>query len=212
MSYTLTQPCLSVRMQHQQALESFRCCEALSQRHPSNPSLPPKSASQVAETPHLRVGKRGKKEEAGRHPSSMQLMLPAHRDEPRCESEGQLYYLPCIIRKAHTYPHKLRGTPRVESPILSHRRRSPNGDPRYPGARPPAAQGYEPQAKRTAAMGGGPVDGFGLVMLGWRKYGPKWSSTFRPSSPDHRPSGPPCCTLPSLPLPSPHGLEEIMYC
>lgn len=40
----------------------------------------------------------------------MQLMLPAHRDEPKCESEGQLYYLPCIIRKAHTYPHKLRGT------------------------------------------------------------------------------------------------------
>lgn len=79
-------------------------------------------------------------------------MLPTHRDEPRCESEGQLYYLPCIIRKAQTYPHKLRGTPRVESPILSHRRRSPNGDPRYPGARPRAAQGYEPQVKRTAAM------------------------------------------------------------
>lgn len=31
-------------------------------------------------------------------------MLPTHRDEPRCESEGQLYYRPCIIRK-HTRTH-----------------------------------------------------------------------------------------------------------
>ena len=30
--------------------------------------------------------------------------MPTHRDEPRCESEGQLCYLPCIIRK-HTRTH-----------------------------------------------------------------------------------------------------------
>lgn len=31
-------------------------------------------------------------------------MLPTHRDEPRCESEEQLYYPPCIIRK-HVRTH-----------------------------------------------------------------------------------------------------------
>lgn len=30
-----------------QALESFRACEALSQRHPRDPSLPPKSAAKL---------------------------------------------------------------------------------------------------------------------------------------------------------------------
>lgn len=46
--------------------------------------------------------------------------MPAHRDEPRCESEGQLYYPPCIIRKHAAYPLELRGTPRVDPPVLSH--------------------------------------------------------------------------------------------
>lgn len=79
--------------------------------------------------------------------------MPTHRDEPRCESEGQLYYLPCIIRK-HTRTHTsceahLGWSRPIPVPTA---KRSSNGDPQQPGARSHAAQGYEPQVRRTAAM------------------------------------------------------------
>lgn len=124
--------------------------------------------------------------------------MPTHRDEPRCESEEGQGFITCLALsvKAHThthkYPHKLRGTPRVESPIRSHRRAlSPNDDPRWLSepARLPTPKATNPRLERTAAMAAG--DGFGLVTkLGWPKYGPMWSSAFLSSTPDRRPSGP----------------------